>query len=124
MHIDHINISAPPDLLAEVRDFYCDVLGLTVGPRPDISRPGYWLYSEGKPILHLIESRDHFPSQRQGYLDHYALKGKGLSGVIGKLESAGVHYRLSHLPDIGMSQVFCRDPAGIRVEINFFDENG
>ena len=122
MHIDHINISTPPELLRQVRDFYCDVLGLTVGARPNISKAGYWLYSEGKPIIHLIESLAHFPSEKQGYLDHFALQGNGLKGVIDKLEASGTRYNLSYLPDIGMSQVFCRDPAGIRVEINFRGE--
>ena len=122
MHIDHVNISAPPDLLRDVRDFYCDVLGLTVGTRPNFSRPGYWLYSDGKPIIHLIESLEHFPGGQQGCFDHFALQASGLEGVIGKLEATGTRYTLKHLPDAGISQVFCRDPAGIRVEINFRNE--
>jgi len=122
MHIDHVNISTPPDLLREVRDFYCDVLGLSVGPRPGLSRPGYWLYSEGKAIIHLIESPDHFPSEKQGYFDHFALKATGLAGIIEKLEASGIRYRVSHLPDAGVSQVFCHDPAGIRVELSFRGE--
>jgi len=122
MHIDHVNISTPPDLLREVRDFYCDVLGLTVGARPSLSRPGYWLYSEGKAIIHLIESRDHFPSERPGYFDHFALRTSGLAGGIEKLEATGTRYTVKHLPDAGVSQVFCHDPAGIRVELNFRGE--
>jgi len=122
MHIDHVNISAAPDLLREVRDFYCDVLGLSVGPRPSLSRPGYWLCSEGKAIIHLIESTDHFPGEKQGCFDHFALQATGLAEVIEKLEASGIRYRLSHLPDAGVSQVFCHDPAGIRVELNFRGE--
>lgn len=122
MHIDHINISAPGELLREVRDFYCDVLGLATGFRPNFSRPGYWLYSEGKAIIHLIESSDHFPGGKQGCFDHFALQATGLAAVIGKLEASGIHYRLSHLPDAGVSQIFCHDPAGIRVELNFRGE--
>jgi catechol 2,3-dioxygenase-like lactoylglutathione lyase family enzyme len=122
MHIDHVNISAPPDLLRDIRDFYCDVLGLTVGARPSLSRPGYWLYSDGKPIIHLIESLDHLPGEQQGCFDHFALQASSLAEVIEKLEATGTRFTLKHLPDAGMSQVFCRDPAGIRVEINFRDE--
>jgi len=122
MLIDHVNISTPPDLLREVRDFYCGALGLTVGPRPKLSRPGYWLYSEGKAIIHLIESHDHFPSEKKGYFDHFALQATGLAGVVEKLEAAGIRYRLSHLPDARISQIFCHDPAGIRVELNFRGE--
>jgi len=122
MHIDHVNISAPPDVLREVRDFYCDVLGLSVGSRPRLSRPGYWLYSEGNAIIHLIESLDRLPSEKQGYFDHFALQATGLAGVIEKLEAAGIRYTVKQLPDAGVSQVFCHDPAGIRVELNFRGE--
>ena len=38
MHIDHINISAPAELPLKVRDFYCDVLGLTEGFRSEFIR--------------------------------------------------------------------------------------
>ena len=122
MHIDHVNISMPPELLREVRDFYCEVLGLTVGPRPNFSRPGYWLYSEGRAIIHLIESRDHFPGEKQGCFDHFALQASGFTEAIEKLEAAGTRYKVSHVPDAGISKIFCHDPAGIRVELNFRDE--
>jgi catechol 2,3-dioxygenase-like lactoylglutathione lyase family enzyme len=122
MHIDHVNISAPYDLLQEIRDFYCGVIGLTTGFRPHFTRPGYWLYSDGRPIIHLIESGDHFPGGKQGCFDHFALQATGLAEFVEKLEAAGTRYTLKYLPDAGLSQVFCRDPAGIRVEINFLDE--
>ena len=32
-------------MLDELRDFYRDVVGLTVGDRPPFRRFGYWLYS-------------------------------------------------------------------------------
>jgi len=53
MQIDHINIKAPPALLEEVRDFYCEVLGLQEGARPEFASKGYWLYSAAGPIVHL-----------------------------------------------------------------------
>ena len=123
MHIDHINISTPPDLLSKVRDFYCDVLGLSEGFRPRFSKQGYWLYSEGKPIIHLVESLDHHPHQKQGYIDHFALQGTGLAALIKKLEASGIHHRISYLPEIDLSQVFCKDPAGNGVELNFRGES-
>ena len=122
MLIDHVNISAPPELLRKVRDFYCDVLGLTVGSRPKLSRPGYWLYSEGRAIIHLVESLDHAPGGNQGCFDHFALQAGDLAGVVEALEAAGIRYTLKHLPDAGVSQLFCHDPAGIRVELNFRGE--
>ena len=123
MHIDHINIAAPAELLLKVRSFYCDVIGLTDGFRPEFSRNGFWLYSEGKPIIHLIESLQHFRNEKQGYFDHFALQATGLKKFIDKLEASGTSYKLSYLPDIDLSQVFCNDPCGTRVELNFPGES-
>ena len=123
MHIDHINISTPPDLLRKVRDFYCNVLGLAEGFRPKLSKHGYWLYSEGKPIVHLVESLDHYPAEKQGYMDHFALQATDLRAVIDKLEATGTRYRMSYLPEIDLSQVFFKDPAGTGVELNFRNES-
>jgi catechol 2,3-dioxygenase-like lactoylglutathione lyase family enzyme len=123
MQLDHINISAPPDLLVEVRDFYCDLLGLAEGFRPMFSRKGFWLYSEGKPIIHLVESLDHHRNEKQGYFDHFALRATGLTKLIAKLDAAGIGYKMSYLAETDLSQVFCKDPSGTRVEINFPGES-
>ena len=123
MHIDHINISAPKDLLRDVRDFYCDVLGCTEGFRPQFSKPGYWLYSEDKPLIHLFESQEHFSNEKQGYFDHFALRTSGLTKVIEKLKDSGVKYRTNFLPDLGLTQIFCKDPSGTGVELNFINES-
>ena len=42
---DHYNLRAARPMLDELRDFYRDVVGLTVGDRPPFRRFGYWLYS-------------------------------------------------------------------------------
>ena len=36
-------------------DFYRDVLGLTVGDRPNFPFKGYWMYLGGVPIVHLVD---------------------------------------------------------------------
>lgn len=123
MHLDHVNIAAPAELLAKTRDFYRDVIGLTEGFRPTFSRKGYWLYSEGKPILHLVESLEHSQNEEKGHFDHFALQATGLEKVIEKLVEAGISYKLSYLPEIDLSQVFCKDPCNIGVEINFPNES-
>ena len=55
--LNHINLRAPAELLAVLRDFYRDVLGLTVGPRPGFDSDGYWLYAGGHAIVHLSTQR-------------------------------------------------------------------
>jgi hypothetical protein len=44
VHLDHINVCAPPTLLEQVKAFYEEVLGLADGFRPTFSSNGYWLY--------------------------------------------------------------------------------
>src|SRR4029453_2859057 len=51
--LQHINLrSADVD---RSRDFYVDVIGLYVGPRPPITSVGYWLYLGPVPVIHLVQ---------------------------------------------------------------------
>ncbi len=122
MRIDHINIAAPMALLEQLRAFYCTALQLENGPRPDFGVPGYWLYGDGKPIIHLIESEQHFPAERPYYLDHVAFEVQGIEGYIARLEQLGVPHTVRYIPDFGIAQVFCKDPCGNGVEANFAGE--
>ena len=118
MKIDHINIAAPMALLEEVREFYCGALELEVGPRPDFGVPGYWLYGDGCPLVHLIQSDAHHRAADRHYLDHVAFAVQGLDDYTGRLDRMGVQYTVNHFPDFKLSQVFCEDPCGIGVEAN------
>jgi catechol 2,3-dioxygenase-like lactoylglutathione lyase family enzyme len=122
MYIDHINISAPKELLEKVRTFYCDVLGLTVGFRPEFSADGFWLYAQDKALIHLFVSSRHHENEKQGYFDHFALRTTGLAKVIEQLRVFNIEYRTSHVPEISLTQIFCKDPAGTGVEISFLNE--
>lgn len=121
--LDHINIAAPADLLARVRDFYVDILGLEDGARPVFSSPGYWLYAGNRPLIHL-SVRDGRPAgEDAGYLDHVAFTGRGHRELLSRLESAEIEYQRNHVPELDLYQLFFRDPAGVRVEVNFRGEN-
>ena len=78
MHIDHINIKAPPELLDEARQFYREVLGLEDGPRPRFSTRGHWLYSTAGPIAHLSESGGRAGPASSGRFNHVAFRTTGL----------------------------------------------
>lgn len=119
MKIDHINIAAPYELLTRVRDFYCFVLELEEGPRPDFGVRGFWLYGDQKPIVHLLESDAHFPADKPFYLDHVAFEAENMPAYIGRLESLDLEYSQRHFPEFNFSQVFCKDPCGNGVEANF-----
>jgi len=123
VQLDHFNIAAPMDVLEKVRQFYVDVLGFEDGVRPAFSRPGYWLYAEGKPCIHLIESMDHYPADRQVFLDHIAFRAEGLDAMRERLDRNGVVYRSSYIDEFAMTQLFFHDPAGTGLEINFPGES-
>jgi len=123
MQLDHFNIAAPMDLLEEVRDFYCEVLGFEAGFRPDFQRRGFWLYTGDEPFIHLIESDRHFAHEKPAYLDHIAFRSSGLAAVQEQLDQNGVAYRRSFISEFEMTQLFFKDPAGTGLEINFPGES-
>lgn len=123
--LHHINLRAPAELLDRLRDFYSDVLGLSIGPRPDFGSHGYWLYADGRPIVHLSEQRPGEPTRRPvdpaspTTYDHTAFAGNSARIVAAHLDALGVPYRELRSPETRQHQFFLQDPAGNGVEINF-----
>ena len=119
MQLDHINLSTPAALMESVKDFYCDILGFEVGPRPDIPIPGYWLYhsSGGGASIHLIESDRHQPPA-DNYLDHVAFRISSVDAIRALLDERGVAYQELKLEAIGIHQIVVTDPAGTKIELS------
>ncbi len=100
-------------------DFYVGLLGLTVGHRPDLGFPGAWLYGSGEQaLLHVYFDRP-VPAQRAGVIDHMAFTATGLAAVKARFDAAGVKYDLRRQAGAGTWQLFCHDPNGARVELDF-----
>lgn len=121
--LDHINIAAPAGLLARVRDFYVNILGLEVGARPVFSSPGFWLYAGKNPVIHLSEKEGRQAGAENDYFDHVAFRGDDLQALVSRLDSAGIDYVRNFVPELDLQQMFFRDPAGVRIEINFQEVN-
>jgi catechol 2,3-dioxygenase-like lactoylglutathione lyase family enzyme len=102
-------------------EFYCQMLGFTVGRRPAFKFPGIWLWNDDKPILHVIE-KSEIPSG-SGVLDHMAYWASDLKGYVAKLKARNLAYDLRRLPPggfgEGMWQLFFDDPNGAKVELDF-----
>lgn len=98
--------------------FYCDLLGLRNGPRPPFDFPGAWLYTGEQATLHVIAGRA-LPADPAGVLDHIAFSASGLADTAARLQRGGVRYDLRRLPGDGTWQLFCHDPNGARVELDF-----
>lgn len=104
--------------LEKSRDFYGNVLGLEEGHRPPLGFPGAWFYCKGQAVLHIIAGRA-LPEPRSGVLDHMAFSAKNLKAVVDKLHSRGIDYDLRRQNESGTWQLFCFDPSGARVELDF-----
>ena len=120
LSINHIQLVAEKDLVIQLRDFYCDVVGLTAGFRPAFERFGFWLYIEDKDVLHLItpkEGDDRSPQKSS--FDHVAFKTADYQSVLKKLRALNISFDEKPIPGMAAHQIFLRDPAGNRVELNF-----
>jgi catechol-2,3-dioxygenase len=120
LSINHIQLVADKDLVIQLKDFYCNVVGLTEGFRPAFERFGFWLYIGDKDVLHLITPKegDRRSLQKSSY-DHVAFKTGDYQGVLRKLESLNIPFEEKSIPGSTTHQIFLRDPAGNRVELNF-----
>lgn len=99
-------------------DFYTAVLGLQQGPRPDLGFAGAWLYADGRAILHVYGDRA-VPAQRAGVIDHMAFSARGLKDVKARFDARGIPYDLRRQKGSGTWQLFCLDPNGAKVELDF-----
>lgn len=115
--MNHFTIAAE-DRTATL-DYYCGLLGLREGQRPDMGFAGAWLYAGGEQaLLHIYWDRP-LPSQRTGVIDHMAFTASDLKAVKARFDAAGVRYDLRRQAQSGTWQLFSHDPNGARVELDF-----
>jgi catechol 2,3-dioxygenase-like lactoylglutathione lyase family enzyme len=114
--LDHFNIWATD--MDATRRFYCDILGLSEGPRPKLSYPGIWLYCGGHPLVH-VNIGEVPPTERTGAFDHVAFAGTGDPDLLmQRFAQNGIKCE-SRVVSNGLRQLFCSDPNGVKVEFNF-----
>ncbi len=104
--------------LEKSKAFYINILGLTEGYRPPFEFPGAWLYSGDQALLHIMAGRP-MPSNAAGVIDHMAFTASNLQLVINQLKRHDIQYKLQRLPGLEIWQLFCHDPDGAKVELDF-----
>jgi len=115
--MNHFTVTAEDE--TKTLAFYTGLLGLEVGHRPDLGFPGAWLYGTGpQAVLHLYFERP-VPAQRTGVIDHMAFTAQGLKEVKARFDASGVKYDLRQQAGAGTWQLFCHDPNGAKVELDF-----
>lgn len=134
--LNHYSIRATD--LDAVRHFYADVLGLSVGPRPDFPFPGLWMYrgdhaDPANAVVHVIGidradpqglqqylgERDEAALAGSGAVDHIAFSATGLAAMQVHLRGRGVAFRERTVPSVGLHQLFLTDPCGVVIELNY-----
>ncbi len=120
LSINHIQLVAEKDLVIQLQDFYCNLVGLTEGSRPPFERFGFWLYIGDKDVLHLITPKEgDGRSPQKSSFDHIAFKTDNYEDVLKKLASLHIPFEEKPIPGMSAHQIFLYDPAGNRVELNF-----
>ena len=113
MRLNHVLVVASD--LEATRSFFCDVVGLTDGPRPSFGFAGHWLYDEDHAVVHLAEGS----ADGRGLVDHVAFDGDDFDGLVERIERGGFDWRESRVPGRDLRQVFVTGPDGVKVEITF-----
>ena len=117
--LDHFNIRTRK--LGDTVRFYEDILGLKNGDRPNFAFPGAWMYSEGKPVVHLVDisKTDEPQKPDSGVVHHVAFASSGFDGMKKRLESKGMVYDSRQVPGGELWQIFVDDPNGVMIELNY-----
>lgn len=122
------------EVLEETKDFYCEILGLSVGDRPNLGFSGYWLYLGQTACLHLADRESYteykarvgtpVPQQTvdTGAIDHIAFNATDFAATTALLESRGIDFRRNDIRDFGLKQIFVQDPNAVTLELNFRDQ--
>jgi catechol 2,3-dioxygenase-like lactoylglutathione lyase family enzyme len=99
------------------RSFFGDILGLAEIERPAFRFPGAW-YALGDRQLHLIQvgAEERDIEGRISRADHMALEVSDVEAVKRRLNDSGIEFQEGGNRDLGMEQVFCRDPDGHVIE--------
>lgn len=114
--LDHAAIKTTR--LEETRRFFVDVLGLTVGRRPAFDFAGYWLYANGKDVVHLVESDTAKDPSDAATINHFALRVASIEAAARALTARNIPYKREDTPDGELHQLYVTDPNGVRVELN------
>lgn len=118
--INHVNFRSDRETMHKLKDFYCDILGLTVGKRVASTTYGYWLYIGNNDVVHLAEYKTPTAPQLNvhGTYDHVSFTCTDMPAMEAHLTTHNVPYTTRTLAS-GTKQINLKDPAGNGVELNF-----
>lgn len=104
--------------LEKSKAFYINILGLKEGYRPPFAFPGHGCMLEIEAILHIMAGRS-MPINAAGVIDHMAFTASNLQAMVDTLRQYNIDYELQRLKGLEIWQLFCHDPDGAKVELDF-----
>ena len=127
--IDHCTIRVRPQDVDAMGAFYTGVVGLVPGKRPDFSFPGLWLYLGDTAAVHIagvLDDADPPPPKgapgSTGRFDHVSFRTENRPSTEAHLRAHGIPFQGTGVPGTDLYQLFFYDPAGLKVELTFYDE--
>ena len=122
-----------PQDMETTKNFYEKIINLKIGYRPPFDFPGYWLYLDDIPVVHLVGDgaplnayfNEHDglnpDTSGGGAIDHIAFlcPPEEFEPMLSLLKNDNVDHLNTIAPNLGLRQIFLKDPDGIRIELNF-----
>ena len=114
IELHHVNVTVPPELEAETKDFYGAVVGLEQVPKPAAARQSGAWYQIGAMQLHLsVDNEGAGPLSSR----HICFAVSDLSAAENRFREAGVEIIPDPRPMPGTPRFYVRDPGGNQLEI-------
>ena len=121
--IDHVLVVSSD--LDKTRQFYCDLLGMELKPRPDFSFPGRW-FEAGKTQVHVTLAGSDAGAPGPGeFTGKYPAQGVHIAFEIEDAADAAAYIESLEIPIVagpylrpdGALQFYIRDPDGYLIEL-------
>ena len=119
--INHYNLRADEETMNTLKEFYINIVGLTLGQRPSFKSKGFWLNAEGKDVLHLSSTKNNEKKEHHvnATFDHLAFSASNIKYYEEILNENNIPFTFREVPEIGTKQIFFKDPVGNGVELIF-----
>jgi catechol 2,3-dioxygenase-like lactoylglutathione lyase family enzyme len=118
---DHVNVSM--GTRHALGALFEGVMGLRPGFRPPFPFPGLWLYAGDQALVHAVDDVRLSAQTDELNLGHIAFRSEQpASGVIERLQGSGLPFKVAHLPQDRIAQIFVRLPGGLVIELDVPDD--
>ena len=119
--INHYNLRADEETMHALKEFYINIVGLSLGERPPFKSKGFWLDAEGKDVLHLSSTKNNEKKEHHvnATFDHLAFSANNIHYYERILKDNHIPFTFREVPEIGTKQLFFKDPVGNGIELIF-----